>query len=226
MLNEEIHLYCMPGLAANSKIFEFIRLPKPFVIHKLEWIDPLPNESIQSFSKRMCEKIKKKNPILLGVSFGGILVQEMSKIIPCHKVIIISSVKSYKEFPIHIILGRKSKAYKYFPTQWIDKTEDFIGFVFGPSMRNRMGLYKHYLSFRSKEYLQWALHHFFQWDQKEADPKVIHIHGTHDALIPVFNIKNYIAVKGGTHAMILRKAHLLNEILLEIILNNTSTKSL
>jgi len=226
MLNEEIHLYCMPGLAANSKIFEFIRLPKPFVIHKLEWIDPLPNESIQSFSKRMCEKIKKKNPILLGVSFGGILVQEMSKIIPCHKVIIISSVKSYKEFPIHIMLGRKSKAYKYFPTQWIDKTEDFIGFVFGPSMRNRMGLYKHYLSFRSKEYLQWALHHFFQWDQKEADPKVIHIHGTHDALIPVFNIKNYIAVKGGTHAMILRKAHLLNEILPEIILKNTSTKSL
>jgi len=226
MLNEEIHLYCMPGLAANSKIFEFIRLPKPFVIHKLEWIDPLPNESIQSFSKRMCEKIKKKNPILLGVSFGGILVQEMSKIIPCHKVIIISSVKSYKEFPIHIMLGRRSKAYKYFPTQWIDKTEDFIGFVFGPSMRKRMGLYKHYLSFRSKEYLQWALHHFFQWDQKEADPKVIHIHGTHDALIPVFNIKNYIAVKGGTHAMILRKAHLLNEILLEIILKNTSTNSL
>jgi pimeloyl-ACP methyl ester carboxylesterase len=226
MLNEEIHLYCMPGLAANSKIFEFIRLPKPFVIHKLEWIDPLPNESIQSFSKRMCEKIKKKNPILLGVSFGGILVQEMSKIIPCHKVIIISSVKSYKEFPIHIMLGRKSKAYKYFPTQWIDKTEDFIGFVFGPSMRKRMGLYKHYLSFRSKEYLQWALHHFFQWDQKEADPKVIHIHGTHDALIPVFNIKNYIAVKGGTHAMILRKAHLLNEILPEIILKNTSTNSL
>jgi hypothetical protein len=216
----------MPGLAANSKIFEFIRLPKPFVIHKLEWIDPLPNESIQSFSKRMCEKIKKKNPILLGVSFGGIIVQEMSKIIPSHKVIIISSVKSYKEFPIHIMLGRKSKAYKYFPTQWIDKTEDFIGFVFGPSMRKRMGLYKHYLSFRSKEYLQWALHHFFQWDQKEADPKVIHIHGTHDALIPVFNIKNYIAVKGGTHAMILRKAHLLNEILPEIILKNTSTKSL
>jgi pimeloyl-ACP methyl ester carboxylesterase len=226
MLNEDIHLYCMPGLAANSKIFEFIRLPKPFVIHKLEWIDPLPNESIQSFSKRMCEKIKKKNPILLGVSFGGILVQEMSKIIPCHKVIIISSVKSYKEFPVHIMLGRRSKAYKYFPTQWIDKTEDFIGFVFGPSMRKRMGLYKHYLSFRSKEYLQWALHHFFQWDQKEADPKVIHIHGTHDALIPVFNIKNYIAVKGGTHAMILRKAHLLNEILPEIILKNTSTNSL
>ena len=135
MLNEEIHLYCMPGLAANSKIFEFIRLPKPFVIHKLEWIDPLPNESIQSFSKRMCEKIKKKNPILLGVSFGGILVQEMSKIIPCHKVIIISSVKSYKEFPIHIMLGRRSKAYKYFPTQWIDKTEHSFSFAKGSNFR-------------------------------------------------------------------------------------------
>ena len=62
-------------------------------------------------------------PVLIGVSFGGIIVQEMSRIISCKKVVIISSVKSYKEFPIHILLGRKSKAYKYFPTQWVDKTE-------------------------------------------------------------------------------------------------------
>ena len=102
------------------------------------------------------------------VSFGGIIVQEMSRIISCKKVIIISSVKSYYEFPIHILLGRKSKAYKYFPTQWVDKTEDFIGFVFGPSMRKRMKLHKYYLSVRDKNYLDWALHHFFQWDREEA----------------------------------------------------------
>ena len=36
-MNEEIHVYCMPGMAANSKIFEHIRLPKPYVIHLLDW---------------------------------------------------------------------------------------------------------------------------------------------------------------------------------------------
>ena len=114
-MNEEIHVYCMPGMAANSKIFEHIRLPKPYVIHLLDWIDPQQNESLQSYASRLCEKITHNNPLLIGVSFGGIIVQEMSRIISCKKVVIISSVKSYKEFPIHILLGRKSKAYKYFP---------------------------------------------------------------------------------------------------------------
>ena len=141
----------------------------------------------------------------------------MSKIISCKKVIIISSVKSYYEFPIHILLGRKSKAYKYFPTQWVDKTEDFIGFVFGPSMRKRMKLHKFYLSVRDKNYLDWALHNFFQWNREEADPDVIHIHGSHDALFPVSNLKNYISVPGGTHALILIKAPWLNKHLPELI---------
>jgi esterase/lipase len=79
------------------------------VIHLLDWIDPQQNESLQSYASRLCEKITHNNPVLIGVSFGGIIVQEMSRIISCKKVVIISSVKSYKEFPIHILLGRKSK---------------------------------------------------------------------------------------------------------------------
>ena len=216
-MNEKIHVYCMPGMAANSKIFEHIRLPNPYVIHLLDWIDPQQNESLQSYSSRLCKKITYNQPVLIGVSFGGIIVQEMSKIISCKKVIIISSVKSYYEFPIHILLGRKSKAYKYFPTQWVDKTEDFIGFVFGPSMRKRMKLHKFYLSVRDKNYLDWALHNFFQWNREEADPDVIHIHGSHDALFPVSNLKNYISVPGGTHALILIKAPWLNKHLPELI---------
>jgi pimeloyl-ACP methyl ester carboxylesterase len=187
------------------------------VIHLLDWIDPQQNESLQSYASRLCEKITHNNPVLIGVSFGGIIVQEMSRIISCKKVVIISSVKSYKEFPIHILLGRKSKAYKYFPTQWVDKTEDFIGFVFGPALRKRMKLHKYYLSVRDKKYLDWALHHFFQWEREEADPEVIHIHGSLDALIPVFNLKNYISVPGGTHALILIKAPWLNQHLPELI---------
>ena len=180
-------------------------------------MDPKKDESLQSYVSRLSKKVTHEQPVLIGVSFGGIIVQEMSKIISAKKVIIISSVKSFKEFPIHFTLGRKSKAYKYFPTQWVDKTEDFISFVFGPSMKKRMKLHKYYLSVRDKKYLDWALHHFFQWDREEADPDVVHIHGSIDALIPVFTIKNYISVPSGTHALILQKAPWLNKNLPEII---------
>ena len=74
-----IHIYCMPGMAASPKIFEFVDFPDPFVIHRLSWIKPNENEPIAAYALRMCERIEHSNPILLGVSFGGVLVQEMAK---------------------------------------------------------------------------------------------------------------------------------------------------
>ena len=87
------HIYMMPGLAANSKVFENINLQnKNYCIHKLDWIQPELNESLKQYCNRFSKKIKHKNPILLGVSFGGIIVQEIDKIIDVKKLIIVSSV--------------------------------------------------------------------------------------------------------------------------------------
>ena len=70
-----IHVYLMPGMSANSLIFEKIKFPKNFELHKLDWISPNIDESIENYAKRLSEKIVHKNPVLIGVSFGGILVQ-------------------------------------------------------------------------------------------------------------------------------------------------------
>jgi len=91
---EKKHIYFMPGLGANSKIFEYISLPKDrFEMHLLEWKIPVSEEeSIEDYAKRMTGEIKHQNPILLGVSFGGVLVQEIAKIIAVEKVILVSSI--------------------------------------------------------------------------------------------------------------------------------------
>ena len=65
------HIYFVPGMAANSKIFEHLSLDKNlFECHYLEWKIPTSkDESIQSYAQRMCEEIKHKDPVLIGVSF-------------------------------------------------------------------------------------------------------------------------------------------------------------
>ena len=75
----------MPGLGASSKIFERILLPKDkFELHFLEWKIPTSlDETIEGYALRISDDITHKNPVLLGVSFGGILVQEIAKIISC-----------------------------------------------------------------------------------------------------------------------------------------------
>jgi len=90
----------MPGMSANPLIFNRIKFSEEkYKIHFLKWIKPVLNESIESYSKRLLNFIEHKNPILIGVSFGGLIVQEISKLIDVDKVIIISSIKSNTELP-------------------------------------------------------------------------------------------------------------------------------
>ena len=76
--------------------------------------------------------------MLIGVSFGGVLVQEMAKHIDCKKIIIISSVKSNRELPKHMRLAKLTNAHKLLPTKWIKNIETFAAFVFGKGMQLRI----------------------------------------------------------------------------------------
>ena len=219
---EKVHVYFMPGMAASSTIFERIELPQDqFEIHLLEWVLPLDNETLHEYAERIALEIKHENAVLIGVSFGGVLVQEMGKIVNAKKVIIISSVKSNAEFPRRMKLAKTIKAYKVFPTGWAQNVELLAKLPFGEGkMNQRLKLYEKFLSMRDKKYLDWALEKIILWDRAEPDEKVIHIHGDADEVFPPKNIKNFIPIKGGTHIMIINKFKWLNENLPRIILEN------
>jgi hypothetical protein len=216
----KIHVYFMPGMAASSSIFERIQLPNDiFEIHYLEWVIPNPRESIKSYAERMAINIKHDKVVLIGVSFGGILVQEMKQFLNPMKVIIISSVKSKSELPKRMKIAKSTKAYKLIPTQLFENIELLAKFTFGSSIiKQRLILYEKYLSVRDKKYLDWAIVEIINWERMDIDHKIIHIHGDADEVFPPKNIKNYISVKGGTHIMILNKYRWLNENLPKIIL--------
>ncbi len=214
-MKEKKHLYFVPGLAANTKIFEHLVLPEDlFELHFLDWILPLSlDESIESYAKRMCENIEHKNGILIGVSFGGIMAQEMSKVIDCEKVIIISSIKSNHELPNRLKFAQKTKAYKLFPTKVVQNLEDYEHLFWGDYLKKRAELYKMYLSIRNANYLRWSIHNLLNWEQDYELEDILHIHGTKDEIFPFKHIKNSIEIKNGTHIMILNKAKTISKIL-------------
>ena len=215
----KIPVYFMPGLAASSSIFERIDLPKDtFEIHLLEWFMPEKQESLQSYAKRMSEKVTHDNAVLVGVSFGGILVQEMAQFLNLRKLIIISSVKSNTELPRRMKIAKTTKAYKLFPTGLLEDVEKLVKYAFGDVMKQKLKLFEQFLHMRNKEYLDWAIEQVICWDRIKIDPNVIHIQGDADEVFPVKNIKSFISVKGGTHIMILNRFRWFNEHLPKIIL--------
>ena len=216
---DRIPVYFMPGLAASSSIFERIVLPDAiFEMILLEWEIPLDTETLPQYAKRIADKITHPNPVLIGVSFGGILVQEMAHFIKARKVIIISSVKTNLEFPMRMKVAKTTKAYKLIPTKLISNIESLSKFSFGEKINQRLKLYEKFLRVRDQRYLDWAVEQIILWKRTIADQSVIHIHGDEDDVFPIKNIQNCIVVKGGTHVMILSKYRWLNENLPKIIL--------
>lgn len=201
------HLYFVPGMAANSKIFEHIQLDTTkYECHFLEWKIPTSkDESIQAYALRMCGEITHENPVLIGVSFGGLIVQEMSKHIATKKTILISSVKTNLEFPKRLKFALLSKAYKLFPAKFMENLDSYIDYFLGDFQQKKIEAYKKFMSVRNAEYLHWAIYTLLHWRQTETLPNTSHIHGTNDSVFPSKYIDNFTPIEGGTHAMILTK---------------------
>lgn len=214
------NVYMMPGMAANPTIFENIKLDDSrFEIHWLSWKDPLKNESIQDYARRMCAEIKHENPVIIGVSFGGVLVQEIAKLLTVKRLIIISSVKQTSEIPKHMLLAKDTGVYKYLPFGLINYIEQIEKLPVGNLIHKRLKLYKQYLSVNDKIYLDWAVKQMLCWEQAQPMKGIIHIHGDQDKVFPIKNIETCITVPDGTHLMILNRFRWFNENLPQIITN-------
>jgi len=216
---QPIPVYFIPGLAANPSIFENIKLDKNrFEMFLLEWKIPHKKETLQNYAKRIAEEIKHKNPVVIGVSFGGILAQEISSVISVRKTIILSSVKSNREFPIRIKFAKFTRIYKLFPVRIFTNIERYIpDSINHKYLKGRKKIYQTYMSVRDEYYLKWSLEQIILWNRKTPDPNVIHIHGNKDEVFPIKYINNCFVVEEATHVMILNKFRWLNKHLPDFI---------
>ncbi len=226
MQHKKIHIYFVPGLSANSSIFDLIRLPnEQFELHYLEWLVPeSDSETIEEYAQRMCAHVKHTNVVLIGVSFGGVMVQEMKEILKPIKTIIISSIKNKSEMPLRMRFAQKTNAHKILPIKAFTNLEKYEKYAFGDVIKGRIKMYKKYLSMRDEVYVPWAIDTIVNWRRENSDPDICHIHGTGDYMFPIENIKDCIEIDGGTHIMILTRAKEINVILQNMLKEQASVK--
>ena len=205
-------VYFVPGLAAGKEIFEYISLPDHlYDVRVLEWISPNKKESIKQYAKRMAALIIEKNIILIGVSFGGVMAQEMSFFLKTKKIIIISSVKSKHEIPYKLKILKKIPIYKLIPNRFLDNTKNIVRYGLGIKTKSKLHSYQKYLSVKDTQYLKWAIKQMVGWKRVNEIENIIHIHGDKDPIFPIKKIKNCILVPGGTHIMLIVKFKWLND---------------
>lgn len=209
-------IYNISGLGANEFVFENLAFAQEFQMVNLPWIQPLQNETIFSYAERMASIIDDSEPFaLMGLSFGGIMVQEIARIKRPQKLILISTIKHEIEKPWIISVNTKVPIYKKIPNVFFtsDKIINFYSKIRTSLNANYPDLKRIY-TFKESFFIQWAFEQIVHWKKEALDSiDTIHIHGTRDIVFPISKISNPIRIKGGTHMMIYEKAHLISPII-------------
>jgi len=198
--------YLLSGLGADGTVFQYLDF-EGVEVEYMEWLPPLPKETLPAYAKRMTQKITTPHPILVGLSFGGMVAMEIAKQIPVKKVILISSAKERKELPWFYRFSAKLKLQKILPYTLIKRTNGFTYWLFGATSAHEKALLKEIFRKTPTTFLKWAINAILTWKNTEIYTHILHIHGDKDRILPYRNVKDTLCITGGGHSMIVNKAH-------------------
>ncbi len=216
-----MNVYFISGLGANQKAFQHLTLPEGFESHFIEWKQPLENETLQAYSKRMSKEIDCSKPfILVGLSFGGIVAQEMNDFVKPKKTILISSIKSRDEMPQLFKVLSKTSAYKMIPTSFFtnDRVLSYSFFRNIYYTKKKAPDFYDFFTHRDPYYLRWSVHQIVNWKRDFKVKNLYHIHGDQDVVFPHKKLKGKVKIiPKGSHIMVMQRAKAVNEALNEVL---------
>lgn len=210
------HIYILSGLGADRRLFAKLQFDG-FEVHHLEWLTPEHNEHLAHYAQRLCMHIQAPNPILIGLSFGGIVAMEMAKQIPVKKLILLASVKTKHDIPWYYRTAGRLHLHKAMPTTLLKKTNPLTYWFFGTHNEEERLLLKQILQDTPPQFLRWAIHQIVTWQNQHIPANLIHIHGAADRLLPLPKQTPTFVLKNAGHFFTLNRAPELNRLLLEVL---------
>ncbi|MCR6720909.1 MAG: alpha/beta hydrolase [Chitinophagaceae bacterium] len=123
-------VYFISGLGADARAFSLLDLSfcEPVFVN---WITPLPKESLDSYAQRMMEQISDSDATIVGLSFGGMLASSMAAKNPTLKVIVLASNKCAAEFPTCLRFGKYFPVYNWMPNGFYKQRGNIKHWLFG-----------------------------------------------------------------------------------------------
>ena len=198
-------IYCISGLGADEKIFSNLEF-NGYELRHVPWLRPHKKERIDHYAKRMAGAIDHPHPIILGVSFGGMMGIEISRQLNVKKLILISSIKSADELPRWMRVAGKLKLNKIIPARSYTFTERIDNYRLGVSNEEEKLMARAYRKSADAVYIDWAIHQVLNWNNYWQPDHLVHLHGDADRIFPVKKISKAHLIKGGTHMMIYNRS--------------------
>jgi pimeloyl-ACP methyl ester carboxylesterase len=211
------HIYFIPGMGTTKEVFKNIDLQVENV-HYIEFPEPKKDESLKGYSARMAENISDENEnILIGMSMGGFIAQEISLIKKVDKLILLSSYTEGQDWQLMLELVKKFNLTELMVDRaFKDIVLGALKLIPGYTKSEKEFFLKMAKDF-SANYYTFAAKRLVNWQPVKLNCPVIKIHGTKDELFPISKVNANYTVEGGGHLMVVNFYKEINEYLKQAI---------
>ncbi|MGP1382234.1 MAG: alpha/beta hydrolase [Thainema sp.] len=218
----EKDIYFISGLGADERVFRELKFEGYRPVH-IHWLEPERGESLSSYACRLSKQVQSDQPILVGLSFGGLVAVEMAKQIDVEQVILLSSAKTTAEIPFYYKIFRWFPLHRVFPFKTLLWAVYWFAYwVFSVETVEERKLLKVILLDTDPHFLKWALHRVVVWKNHTIPDSLHHIHGLCDRIFPMRWIKPDVAIEQAGHLMVLNRASQVSELITQIIETNSN----
>lgn len=211
-------VYFLSGLGADKRIFQKLRLSEKLSIVYIDWLQPLKDESIKDYVQRLAPVINQNEPFtIVGLSFGGIIATELSKIVSPVQTIIISSISTDKQLPWHLRMVKYLKLHKFIPTRFLQVKSRLVYWFMGANTIREKAVFNQILKNTDIVFFRWAVSVLLKWKQAAPIKNLQHIHGSSDNIFPLSNISCSHVVPYGGHLMVYSRSEELSLLLNKLL---------
>jgi pimeloyl-ACP methyl ester carboxylesterase len=209
-------IYIFSGLGADERVFQRLDF-SGFPVTFIRWEIPYKTETIENYASRLIRQITTSKPVLIGLSFGGIISIEIAKQIDTEKVILIASAKTKKEIPYYYRWAGTLRLHKLLPVQLLKRPNYISEQLFGTASSSERLLLQSILAGTNTAFLKWAIDKVVTWPNLTPLNNIRHIHGTKDRILPFRFVNCDLAVKDGGHFLTLNRAEEISQTLRAIL---------
>lgn len=206
-------LYIISGLGGDDKVLAKLTFNENIEPVHLPWLMPSKDEAFSNYISRMSENIDDSEEFyLLGYSFGGMIVQEIHKIKPARKIVILGSIRSDREKSRLIRAGARTNAVRYIPQRFFGESSTMMYAILKKIFDSKNANLLQYFRVKDPYYLKWSMNQITHW-KFEKLPDVIQILADQDIVFPIKNSTPDFVIANATHLFPITKAKQVSKIL-------------
>ena len=223
----------LPGLGADHRLFKYQTAAFPNS-YAADWIDSLPNESLEQYAVRFAEAIRTElnqrppAPIVVcGLSLGGMIAPYVAHELGAVGYVLLCSIRRPQEFPRLGYLDwyfmrhcPPLRLVRVFVIQHIVKVFLFFGLLRWFIPLEEIKVLKQMTKMPARRFaglarmmFDWAYRRREETESSLFSGPTLHIHGTRDPLLPIRLTNPDIRIEGGGHTLSTTHAEQINEML-------------